>query len=118
MRNENELGAIIRNLRGNISLRDFAVKCDISHTTIDNLEKGFDFRTGKPVQAKMATLKKIADACNVSVGYLLGEEEKPTANDGELSDNRKKLMEFANSVPEDKVDLLLRVMQSIVEADQ
>ena len=117
MRNEKELGAIIRNLRGDISLRDFAVKCDISHTTIDNLEKGFDFRTGKPVQAKMATLKKIATACNVTVGYLLGEEEKPTAS-GELSENRQKLMEFASSVPEDKVDLLLRVMQSIVEGSQ
>lgn len=67
-----------------------------------------------------ATLLKIAEYFGVSVDYLLGqeEEEKPTANDGELSDNRKKLMEFASSVPEDKVDLLLRVMQSIVEDTQ
>lgn len=66
------------------------------------------------------TLLKISNYFAVTVDFLLchGEEEKPTANDGELSDNRKKLMEFANSVPEDKVDLLLRVMQSIVEADQ
>jgi hypothetical protein len=54
------------------------------------------------------------------VGYLLGEEEKeekPTVQDDELSENIKKLVDLAKSVPEDKVDLVLAVMKSIVEAD-
>ncbi len=65
MNNEKRIGEIIRALRGNESLRDFAQKCDTSHTTIDNLEKGIDFRTGKPTQVKMATLEKIAKACDL-----------------------------------------------------
>lgn len=82
MKNSAELGKTIRELRGNMSLRDFAAKCDTTHTTIDNLEKGFDFRTGKPTQVKMATLQKIAEACGVSLSYLTGES--PISHEQEL----------------------------------
>jgi len=75
MKTEKEIGIIIRELRGSMSLREFAKKCDTSHTTIDNLEKGYDFRTGKPTQVKMATLQKIADACNVPISYIIGGDE-------------------------------------------
>lgn len=68
-----EIGEKIRHLRGDLSLRDFAKKCDISHTTIDTLEKGVDFRTGKPTQVKVTTLQKIADACLVPISYLTGD---------------------------------------------
>ena len=64
-------------------------------------------------------LPQIADYFGVSVGYLLGEEEKekePIVED-EFSESRKKLIDFASSVPEDKVDLILRVMQSIAEGN-
>ena len=44
------------------------------------------------------------------------KKEKPTENDG-LSEKRKMLMDFVMSVPEDKAEMLLRVMKSIVEAD-
>lgn len=71
----NIIGEKIRTLRSDQSLREFGKKCDISHTTIDNLEKGIDFRTGKPVQVKMATLEKIANACNISISYFLDEEK-------------------------------------------
>lgn len=69
-----EIGGKIRMLRGDLSLRAFGNKCDVSHTTIDNLEKGYDFRTGKPVQVKMATLEKIASACHISVSYFFNKE--------------------------------------------
>ena len=42
--------------------------------------------------------------------------EKPAQED-ELSENIKKLVDFAKSVPDDKVELVLKVMKSIVEAD-
>lgn len=64
MTNE-QLSRVIKKLRGSQSLRAFAQKCGISHTTIDNLEKGVDYRTGKPTQIKLATLCKIFEACNV-----------------------------------------------------
>lgn len=45
------------------------------------------------------------------------KKEKPTANDG-LSENMRQLIDFAKSVPEDKAELVLRVMKSILEDDQ
>lgn len=73
MNTEKEIGNIIRKLRGDLSLREFSKKCDVSHTTIDNLEKGIDFRTKKPTQVTLNTLNKIASACNVSISYIIGE---------------------------------------------
>lgn len=73
MNNEKEIGKIIRELRGDLSLREFAKLCDVSHTTIDNIEKGVDFRTKKPTQVTINTLYKIAKATNVSVSYIIGE---------------------------------------------
>ena len=72
-REPEEIGRIVRELRGSVSLREFAKKCDISHTTIDNIEKGVDFRTGKPTQVKITTLQKIASACGVSITYIIGD---------------------------------------------
>ena len=45
-----------------------------------------------------------------------GQEEikEPAMYDG-LSENQKKLMQFVQSVPEDKAALILKVIQSIVE---
>ena len=71
---EKNIGQIIRELRGPLSLRDFADKCGVCHTTIDNLEKGVDFRTGNPTQTKLATIQKIAEACDVPVSYIIGEK--------------------------------------------
>ena len=79
-----------------------------------------DLKSGRKKTVNAETAQKIASYFGVSVGYLLGEEEKeekPTAEDDELSNNRKKLIDFAKSVREDKVELVLKVMKSIVEAD-
>ena len=63
-----------------------------------------------------ATLLKIASYFGVTVGYLLGDEEKEKPTDeGELSEARQKLIDWAKNVPDEKVDLLLRVTRSIVE---
>ena len=78
-----------------------------------------DLKMGRRAGVNAVTAQKIASYFGVSVGYLLGEEEKeekPTVNDDELSDNMKLLIDFAKSVPEDKVELVLKVMKSIVEA--
>ena len=49
---------------------------------------------------------------------LIEEKEKPTIpEDDGLSEKRKALIEFAKSVPEEKADLILKVIQSIVESD-
>lgn len=79
-----------------------------------------DIKSGRKKGISTATAQKIASYFNVSVGYLLGEEdkkEKPTALGDGLTENQQKLMQFAKSVPDDKAEMILRVMKSIVEAD-
>jgi len=70
----------------------------------------------------------IAEYLDVDEVWLMGKDvpmerqseqpnkKKPITNDG-LSDNMKALIDFAQSVPEDKAELVLRVMKSILEDD-
>lgn len=59
----------------------------------------------------------MADYFGVQKSDLIEDRpEKPAENDG-LSDNMKKLMDFARTVPEDKAEMILKVMKSIVESD-
>lgn len=44
------------------------------------------------------------------------KKNKPNENEG-LSKNMLALIDFAKTVPEDKAEMILRVMKSIVEAD-
>lgn len=83
-----------------------------SRTSINKIENG------RPCSQKI--IVRLAEVLNVSVPYLMGweeEEEKPTAQDDGLSEKRKALIDFAKSVPEEKADLVLKVIQSIVESD-
>lgn len=78
-----------------------------------------DIKAGRKKGVSTASAQKMAEYLNVSVDYLLGNDgkkEQPTINDG-LSEKQKALIEFAMSVPDDKAEMILRVMKSIVEAD-
>ena len=78
-----------------------------------------DLKMGRRAGVNAVTAQKIATYFGVSVGYLLGEEEKeekPTEDDG-LSENIKLLVDFAKQVPEDKAELVLKLMRTIVEDD-
>ena len=81
-----------------------------------------DLKMGRRTGVSAVTAQKIAAYFGVSVGYLLGEEdeeqkEKPTVKDDGLSESQKALMQFAKSVPEDKAEKVLKLMQAILEAD-
>ena len=78
-----------------------------------------DLKMGRQSGISATNAQKIASYFGVSVGYLLGEEDKkiePT-DDDKLSENMKQLIDFVKTVPEDKIDLVLKVMKSIVEDD-
>lgn len=64
-------------------------------------------------------LKKLSAYFNMPVSELLGEEEKekPTVQDDGLTDNQRILFDFIKKVPDDKTGMILKVIQSIVEAD-
>lgn len=66
-----KLNEIIRELRGKESLRDAAKRIGISHTYLDTIEKGYDKRSGKPVNPSPETLKMISKAYNYSYEKLM-----------------------------------------------
>ena len=79
-----------------------------------------DLKMGRQTGISAANAQKIAAYFDVTVGYLLGEEEKekPTVQeDDELTENQRLLMEFAKSLSEDQAALALRLLKSLVEAD-
>lgn len=78
-----------------------------------------DLKNGRIKGISMPTAQKIAGYFGISVDELYGVEEQkeqPTEFEG-LSDKRKALMQFAMSVPEDKAEMLLQVMKTILEND-
>ncbi|HDR8043061.1 TPA: helix-turn-helix transcriptional regulator [Bacillus cereus] len=82
------LGEIIKNYRltNKLSLREFAQKCDVSHTYIDKLEKGVDSRTGKPVEPTLLVIEKISNAMKISTKCLLEEIGFITRDNIEVTD--------------------------------
>lgn len=114
---KNSLGNRIRELRGKMSLRDFADVMDISHTYLNNLEKGLDPRTQKPVNVTVDVLIRIATKLNIDPHYLLDlaitdnvltDEEQPESIYGNHKDN---LAYFADK-PE-----LLEIYREIYESE-
>lgn len=80
----------------------------------------FRYENGDIEKLPIDILRPIAEALLTTPEYLMGwsenEKEQPTDTD-RLSEKRKKLMDFVMSVPDDKAEMLLRVMKSIVEGD-
>lgn len=82
---------------------------DLKYTTFRDWIKGVTYpRIGK--------VEAMANYFGCEKSDLIEKKEKPTEYDG-LSEKRRALIEFAQSVPEDKAEMILRVMKSIVEAD-
>ena len=63
-------------------------------------------------------IQKLADYFGILKSDLIEDKTKKPATDDGLTDSQRKLIEFAKTVPEDKAAMILRVMQSIVEADE
>lgn len=74
-----------------------------------------DIKSGRKKGVSTANAQKIAAYLNVSVGYLLGEEEKekPTAQSDGLSEEMQELIDCIKKLPEDKIQMLLQVARSI-----
>ena len=75
-----------------------------------------DLKMGRKTGVSAVTAQKIASYFDVSVGYLLGEEEKEkptTQEDDGLSEDMKELVERIKMLPEDKIQLLLQLAKSI-----
>lgn len=102
-----ELGLGQRELAKRVGYKD--------NSTIAKIESG-------KIDLPLSKVDIFAEALRTTHAYLMGWEDEdqknnPTLEGGGLSDNRKKLMRFVEEVPEDKVELLWRVMRSILEGD-
>ena len=104
-----------RNLRyqmeiHNKSRQDISEALGISYFTVTSWANGSKY-------PRMNKVEQLAKYFDISISDLVEEKEKPTVQDDGLTENQRKLMEFVKSVPDDKADMILRVMKSIVEAD-
>ena len=93
-----------------ISRQQLCDALDIKYTTLRDWLKGLTYpRIGK--------VEAMANYFGCEKSDLIeAKKEKPTEYDG-LSEKRKALIDFAKSVPEDKADMILKVIRSIVEDD-
>ncbi len=126
----NMLGSFVKEHREKegLSLREFGKLCGISHTHIDSIEKGVDFRTGKPVRVTNETLEKLSRVLDVSESYLLtlslnktaGVPQKEPTQEGELyiPDELKDLpLAFykggVEALTQDEIDKLVEIAKII-----
>lgn len=106
-----------RRLELDWSLRELSDRMGYAnHSTVARIEAG-------SVDIPQSKIVKFAEVLNVPVSYLMGwdeatetKKEQPTEYDG-LSEKRKALMQFAMSVPEDKTEMILQVMKTILKSD-
>lgn len=91
------------------SRQDVATALGISYFTITSWVNGTKY-------PRMDKVEKLANYFGCTKSDLIEEEKKTTENDG-LSEGQRMLIEFAKSVPDDKAEMILRVMKSIVESD-
>lgn len=111
------LGELIKELRGDASLRDAANKIGISHTYLDTIEKGFDKRSGSPIKPTPETLRLLSDAYNYPyeklmkvAGYI--EEVEVIGGNDKFEYYRRKINE---EFPD--IDLMFKDMATLTGED-
>ena len=97
-----------------ISAKELSRRLDFPYTTLLSWLKGDNY-------PRIDKIEAMAEFFGVLKSELIEEQipeeiKEPAMYDG-LSENQKKLIEFAQSVPEDKAEMVLRVIRSIVESD-
>ena len=93
----------------NVSRKDLSEALKISYYTITSWVNGSKY-------PRMDKVEMIANYFGIQKSDLIEEKEPAIVDDG-LTENQRKLIEFAKKVPEDKAEMILKVIRSIVEAD-
>ena len=112
---DNKIGKLVKNKREELklSLREFGALCGMSHTHIDSIEKGFDARTGKPVNLTSSTISKLSAVLGMSESELLGQKPPEAATKQQL-----KMALFNDpNVPDSLLDEVIRYAHYIKEKD-
>ena len=100
----------LRKLKG-ITQVEMAKLLSTTKQTISKYERGIV--TNIPSDK----IEALATILETTPEYIQGwEKEKKPVNEDGLTEGQRKLIAFAKTVPEDKVEMILKVMQSIVES--
>ena len=92
------------------SQKQLAAIVDVARSTFN------DWATAKKYP-RIDKIEILANYFGIQKSDLIEErKEKPAMDDG-ASANRRALREFVEQVPEDKAEMILRVMRTIVESD-
>lgn len=78
-----------------------------------------DLKMGRQSGISTANAQKIASYFGVSVGYLLGEEdkkEKPIKDDG-LSEKKKEFMQKVEQMSDDQIERLEQILALVEKTD-
>lgn len=75
MIDNNILGKRLRAARGDMSICEFAKKCNISPPQLEAIENGVDANTGKPVTISFSALVDLSLGSGLSLDYLMGKDE-------------------------------------------
>ena len=122
-----ELGDYLKQRRGDISLREFAKRIGISHTHLDSIEKGYDYRSKKAVSISLETIEKIADGLNLDIHQVVAMatgRKQPLPNQPEKPDTSPKETALAerlkNASPDTQkaIDLLLNADEISTKSDK
>ena len=109
--------------KSNLTYRELSKLTGVPSSTLQR------YASGQTEKLPIDKLELIAKATKVSPAYLMGweeeennksppeQKEKTTPAEDGLSDAQRALIQFARTVPEEKAELILRVMKSILEDD-
>lgn len=108
-----QLGNRIKQLRleKRIPQKDLAESIGISPSTIGMYEQNRRVPDAD-------TLIKLSTYFGVTIDYLLGkteQKEKPTKEDGELSERDKQLIDLISALPDDKLQQVLDFAKYLLE---
>jgi transcriptional regulator with XRE-family HTH domain len=101
--------------KAGITQKQLAELVGVTSTAVSNWESGQN-------SINTEILFKVCEVLNVSLNDIYSttpsaflEQQKKTVPDDGLSESKRKLIEFVRNVPDDKAELLLRIMKSILE---
>ena len=111
-----KLGDFIKNkrLEKNLSLREAAKLCNLSHSYINNLEKGIDSKTQKPVSPTIDSLEKLANGLALDFNKLITLASNNTAF---TTTETTKKPELSKRVKKEITEELENFRESLLTAD-
>lgn len=114
-----KLGEFVRKYRQEHSLtvREFAVKCGVSHGYVAMLENGKNSKTGLPITPGLVTLKKIAGGMNMTIDELILSVDDmpvtiqtgPALSQDSLTGQERALLDIFRLIPEEQQKVFLEM---------